>query len=113
MLVNHDGRHAHDHDYVSRVRDINADTPARYNADPDRLFESSGCAGKLAVFAVRLDTFEAEKNQQVFYIGTNQTDVLTEIRRHIRRILQTCRLLGYICTAISMILQRNTAKIPS
>ena len=36
---------AHDHDYVSRVRDINADTPARYNADPDRLFESSGCAG--------------------------------------------------------------------
>ncbi|MDU9443110.1 D-lactate dehydrogenase, partial [Escherichia coli] len=42
VLVNHDGRHAHDHDYVSRVRDINADTPARYNADPDRLFESSG-----------------------------------------------------------------------
>ena len=33
------------------------------------------------MFAVRLDTFEAEKNQQVFYIGTNQTDVLTEIRR--------------------------------
>ncbi len=51
--------------------------------DPDRLFESSGCAGKLAVFAVRLDTFEAEKNQQVFYIGTNQPEVLTEIRRHI------------------------------
>ncbi|ELN94478.1 D-lactate dehydrogenase, partial [Salmonella enterica subsp. enterica serovar Enteritidis str. 543463 40-18] len=34
--VRHDGRHAHDHDYVTRVRDINADTPARYNADPDR-----------------------------------------------------------------------------
>lgn len=30
--VRHDGRHAHDHDYVTRVRDINADTPARYNA---------------------------------------------------------------------------------
>ncbi|XPE53221.1 hypothetical protein ACNKHX_13355 [Shigella flexneri] len=27
--------------------------------------------GKLAVFAVLLDTFEAEKNQQVFYISTN------------------------------------------
>ena len=81
--VQHDGRHAHDHDYVTRVRDINADTPARYNADPDRLFESSGCAGKLAVFAVRLDTFPAEKKQQVFYIGTNQPEVLTEIRRHI------------------------------
>ena len=81
--VQHDGRHAHDHDYITRVRDIDADTPARYNADPDRLFESSGCAGKLAVFAVRLDTFPAEKKQQVFYIGTNQPEVLTEIRRHI------------------------------
>ncbi|WP_312626992.1 D-lactate dehydrogenase [Scandinavium sp.] len=80
--VKHDGRHAHDHDYVTRVRDVDADTPARYNADPERLFESSGCAGKLAVFAVRLDTFEAEKRQQVFYIGTNQPAVLTEIRRH-------------------------------
>ncbi|STW21737.1 D-lactate dehydrogenase [Klebsiella variicola] len=59
--VLHDGRHAHDHDYVTRVRDVDADTPARYNADPDRLFESSGCAGKLAVFAARLDTFPAEK----------------------------------------------------
>ncbi|POP47803.1 D-lactate dehydrogenase [Superficieibacter electus] len=81
--VRHDGRHGHDNDYVTRVRDIGADTPARYNADPDRLFESSGCAGKLAVFAVRLDTFVAENNQQVFYIGTNQPEVLTEIRRHI------------------------------
>ncbi|AUU86196.1 D-lactate dehydrogenase [Leclercia adecarboxylata] len=81
--VLHDGRHAHDHDYISRVREIDADTPARYNADPDRLFESSGCAGKLAVFAVRLDTFPAEKRQQVFYIGTNQPEVLTTIRRHI------------------------------
>nr|WP_318381002.1 D-lactate dehydrogenase [uncultured Enterobacter sp.] len=81
--VRHDGRHAHDHDYITRVRDIEADTPARYNADPQRLFESSGCAGKLAVFAVRLDTFPAEKRQQVFYIGTNQPQVLTAIRRHI------------------------------
>jgi len=81
--IRHDGRHASDSDYISRVRDINADSPARYNADPDRLFEASGCAGKLAVFAVRLDTFEAQKNQQVFYIGTNDAAVLTEIRRHI------------------------------
>lgn len=81
--VRHDQRLGHDTDYITRVRDITADTPARYNADPQRLFESSGCAGKLAVFAVRLDTFPAEANQQVFYIGTNQTAVLTEIRRHI------------------------------
>jgi len=32
---------------------------------------------------VRLDTFPAEKRQQVFYIGTNQPEVLTTIRRHI------------------------------
>lgn len=81
--VQHDGRHGHDIDYVKRIRDINADTPARYNADPHRLFESSGCAGKLAVFAVRLDTFPAEKEQQVFYIGSNNPTVLTEIRHHI------------------------------
>ncbi|GJL33797.1 D-lactate dehydrogenase [Enterobacter hormaechei] len=81
--VRHDGRHGYDHDYVSRVRDVNADTPARYNADPDRLFESSGCAGKLAVFAVRLDTFIAPTRQQVFYIGTNQPEVLSALRRHI------------------------------
>ncbi|MCC3264268.1 D-lactate dehydrogenase, partial [Paenibacillus polymyxa] len=72
-----------DHDYVTRVRDVAADTPARYTADPDRLFESSGCAGKLAVFAVRLDTFPAEQRQQGCSIGTHQTQVLTEIRRHI------------------------------
>ncbi|MFP1591643.1 hypothetical protein ACLB1M_17300 [Escherichia coli] len=30
--VRYDGRHAHDYDYVHRVRDIEADTPARYNA---------------------------------------------------------------------------------
>ena len=44
----------------THVRDIDADTPARFNADPRRLYEASGCAGKLAVFAVRLDTFPAD-----------------------------------------------------
>ncbi|WP_312132968.1 D-lactate dehydrogenase [Leclercia sp.] len=92
--VLHDGRHAHDHDYISRVREIDADTPARYNADPDRLFESSGCAGKLAVFAVRLDTFPAEKRQQVFYIGTNQPEVLTTICRHILGEFTHLRVAG-------------------
>ncbi|MFY3762932.1 D-lactate dehydrogenase, partial [Escherichia coli] len=59
-----------------------ADTPSRFNADKRRLYEASGCAGKLAVFAVRLDTFEKEGKEQVFYIGTNDTAVLTELRRH-------------------------------
>ncbi|EFA27932.1 D-lactate dehydrogenase [Haemophilus influenzae HK1212] len=47
-----------------------------------RHYEASGCAGKLAVFAVRLDTFPLEKETAVFYIGTNQTSVLSDIRRH-------------------------------
>ncbi|MEC5341477.1 D-lactate dehydrogenase [Brenneria populi] len=81
--VIHDGRQASDHEYVERIRDVDADTPSRFNADERRLFEAAGCAGKLAVFAVRLDTFPAEKSQQVFYIGTNQPQVLTELRRHI------------------------------
>lgn len=78
----HDSAAASDHEYADHVRDIDAATPARYNADPRRLYEASGCAGKLMVFAVRLDTFEAEQGAKVFYIGTNDTDMLTGIRRH-------------------------------
>ena len=73
---------ASDNEYAARVRDVDADTPSRFNADKRRLYEASGCAGKLAVFAVRLDTFEKENREQVFYIGTNNTAVLTELRRH-------------------------------
>jgi len=78
----HAGAAASDREYATHVRDIDAATPARYNADPRRLYEASGCAGKLMVFAVRLDTFAAEQGAKVFYIGTNDTSVLTEIRRH-------------------------------
>lgn len=77
----HAGGKGHDHAYCNHVRDVDADTPARFNADPARHYEASGSAGKLAVFAVRLDTFVAEKNTAVFYIGTNDTAVLTQIRR--------------------------------
>lgn len=73
----------HDDDYATHVRDVEADTPARYNADPARLFEGAGCAGRMALFAVRLDTFPAQRNPAVFYIGTNNPDELEEIRRHI------------------------------
>lgn len=68
-------------DYAVHVRDVAAETPARFNADPKRLFEASGCAGKLMVFAVRLDTFPAPANRQMFYIGTNAAADLTAIRR--------------------------------
>jgi D-lactate dehydrogenase (quinone) len=74
-------KHGHNHTYQMRVRDIDADSPARYNADPNQLYESSGSAGKVAVFAVRLDTFLKEQNEKVFYIGTNTPQVLELIRR--------------------------------
>lgn len=80
--VLNDPRHASDPDYAERVRDVDADTPSRFNADARRLYEASGCAGKLALFAVRLDTFASETSQQVFYIGTNNPDVLDRLRRH-------------------------------
>ena len=70
-------------DYEEIVRDVNANTPSRFNADPSRLYEASGCAGKIAVFAVRLDTFEVPKKEQTFYIGTNDAAVLTRIRKDI------------------------------
>lgn len=75
--------HASDHEYCDHVRDISADTPARFNADPRRLYEASGSAGKLAVFALRLDTFAAEEKTQVFYIGSNDAAELETIRRDI------------------------------
>lgn len=74
-------RHASDREYSDHVRDIQSATPARFNADPRRLKEASGSAGKLIVFAVRLDTFEKETGTRVFYIGTNDPDELTELRR--------------------------------
>jgi D-lactate dehydrogenase (quinone) len=79
--VNYGAGRASDSGYHERVRDIEAASPARYNADPDRLFEAAGCAGKLAVFAVRLDTFPEEKGGRVYYIGTNNPADLTILRR--------------------------------
>jgi D-lactate dehydrogenase len=74
---------ASDRDYAQRVRDIEANSPARFNADPDRLFEASGSAGKVMVFAVRLDTFEQPEATRTFYIGASSPEVLTRIRRDI------------------------------
>ena len=76
-------RKGSDTDYVTRVRDVTADTPARFNADKRRLYEAAGCAGKLAVFAVRLDTFEKNASERTFYIGTDNTAALTDLRRSI------------------------------
>ena len=62
---------------------MNANTPARFNADERRLYDASGCAGKVAVFAVRLDTFEKEKNEVTYYLSTNSAKDLTNFRRKV------------------------------
>jgi len=80
---------ASDTDYLHRIRDVNADTPSRFNADPGRLYEAAGCAGKLAVFAVRLDSFPKNDREQVFYCGTNDTAILTKLRRDLLPTLKT------------------------
>ncbi len=81
--IQHSDRNASDTEYVARVRDVDNSSPARFNADKRRLYEAAGCAGKLAVFAVRLDTYPMNDREKTFYIGTNDADELTDIRRHI------------------------------
>lgn len=77
-------------DYQEAVRDIGADSPARYNANPAMLYEASGSAGKVMVLAVRLDTFPKDQRTATFYIGTDDPDDLTRLRR---RMLSECKAL--------------------
>jgi len=76
-------RAASDMHYAEHVRAVDAATPARFNADAARLFEASGSAGKVMLFAVRLDTFARDAATRVFYIGTNDPAELTTLRRAI------------------------------
>jgi D-lactate dehydrogenase (quinone) len=81
--IRRDAGAASDHNYANHVREVDANTPARYNADPQRLHEASGSAGKVMIFAVRLDTFPLERGSKVFYIGSNKPKELTDIRRQV------------------------------
>lgn len=81
--VQHPDARASDNEYDERVRDVDSATPSRFNNDGRRLHEASGCAGKLAVFAVRLDTFPIPEKKQVFYVGSNDAAVFTQVRRDI------------------------------
>ncbi|MEM9903161.1 MAG: D-lactate dehydrogenase [Pseudomonadota bacterium] len=74
---------ASDDGYGAKVRDVNAATPSRYNADPDRLFEVSGSAGRVVVFAVRLDTYPAIEDERVYYVGTNDPKDFMSLRRRV------------------------------
>ncbi|MGO3712276.1 D-lactate dehydrogenase [Alcaligenes aquatilis] len=92
-IINDPERKASDPRYAEDVRDVDAQTPARFNADPSRLYEASGSAGKLCIFAVRLDTFPKEAST-VFYIGTNDPDELTAVRRHLLTDLPRLPIAG-------------------
>lgn len=85
---------ASDHGYADHVRAVDAASPARFNADAARLFEASGSAGKVMVFAVRLDTFEKDAETRVFYIGTNDPAELTALRRAILGTFATLPVAG-------------------
>ena len=74
---------ASDDRYHEIVKDVDSDTPSRFNSDSRLLYGASGSAGKIAVFAVRLDTYEMSKKSQVFYLGSNNPDVFFKIRRDI------------------------------
>lgn len=78
-------RLASDREYGDRIRDLDADVPNRYNADPKRLFEVSGSAGKVAAFAVRVDTYPVPERKQVFFLGTNDPSHFVTLRHHILR----------------------------
>lgn len=86
-------RQASDQRYAHDVIQVDADSPARFNADPSRLFEASGSAGKVCVFAVRLDTYE-KVDSRVFYIGSNDHEDLTAIRRYLLTSLPSLPIAG-------------------
>ena len=76
-------RAASDREYQNRIRNIDAEIPNRYNADPHRLYEVSGSAGKVVAFAVRVDTYPMPKEKKVFYLGTNNPNDFSKLRKDI------------------------------
>lgn len=92
--VRDDAGRASDDSYAERVRDVEADSPARFNADPRGLHEASGSAGKIAVFAVRVDTFPDEEGETTYYLGTNDTGALGEMRRRVLTELSMLPISG-------------------
>ena len=92
--IKNTGKLGSDNKYSEIIRKINEDTPSRFNSDSRLLYGASGSAGKLAVFAVRLDTYRSPKENKVFYVGTNDPDVFWKIRRDILSKFKTLPTLG-------------------
>lgn len=92
-ILNSSEQVAFDPRYAEEVKAVDEDTPARYNNDPTRLYGASGSAGKVCVFAVRLDTFP-KVDSEVLYVGTNDPNDLTAIRRHLLQHLPRLPIAG-------------------
>ncbi len=90
----HSKKIASDNKYSEIVRGIESKIPARFNSDNRLLYGASGSSGKVAVFAVRLDTYPKPKKNQVFYVGTNDPKVFWKIRRDILSKFETLPILG-------------------
>lgn len=92
--IKHPDKLASDNKYSEIVRDIDSKTPSRYNTDSRLLYGASGSVGKIAVFAVRVDTYPIAKKNQVFYLGTNNPDVFWKIRRDVLSTFKSLPKLG-------------------
>ncbi|MCH7394113.1 D-lactate dehydrogenase [Acinetobacter dispersus] len=69
--------------YADSLRDTTSPTPTRFNGNPEYLHESAGCSGKLAVFAVRLPTFEAATQTCTYFIGSHDESELIQLRKYL------------------------------
>ena len=90
----HSDKLASDNKYSEIIRQVDSNTPSRFNSDSRLLYGASGSAGKIAVFAVRLDTYPKPKRNKVFYVGSNDPDVFWEIRRNILLKFKTLPTAG-------------------
>ncbi|MEX0373312.1 D-lactate dehydrogenase [Spiribacter roseus] len=76
---------ASDDGYPEIIRGADEPGAARFNNDPRLLYGASGSAGKVMVFAVRMDTFEQESDVRTYYIGSNDTAQLAQFRARFLR----------------------------
>tara|TARA_B110000967_G_scaffold175906_1_gene189011 strand:- start:235 stop:1926 length:1692 start_codon:yes stop_codon:yes gene_type:complete len=90
----HSEKLASDNKYSQIIRQIDSSTPSRFNSDSRLLYGASGSAGKIAVFAVRLDTYPMPKRNKVFYLGSNDVDIFWKIRRDILSKFKTLPTAG-------------------
>ena len=71
----------------------------RFNADKRRLYEASGCAGKLPVFAVARHVSNSCK-ERTFYISNDSVSQLAQLRKQILSTFKNIPEVGEICIVI-------------